>query len=68
MLSKLSQFKTFLSEVRSEIKKVTFPTRDEVVATTTVVLITSFVFALFLFAADFVIARGYEYIVKVVTG
>ncbi len=68
MLSKISQFRTFLSEVRSEIKKVTFPSREEVVATTAVVLVTSFVFAFFLFAADFVIARGYEFIVKVVTG
>ena len=37
--------KEFLSEVRSEMRKVSFPTRDEVVATTIVVLVTSFVFA-----------------------
>ncbi len=67
MLSKISQFKTFLTEVRAELKKVTFPSRQEVVATTAVVLITSFVFAFFLFAADFVIAKGYELIVKVMT-
>jgi preprotein translocase subunit SecE len=57
--------KEFLSEVRSEMRKVTFPTRDEVVATTIVVLITSFVFAVFLFVADRVIIWGYQSIVKV---
>jgi preprotein translocase subunit SecE len=57
--------KEFLSEVRAEMRKVSFPTRDEVVATTIVVLITSFVFAVFLFAADRLIIWGYQNIVKV---
>ena len=57
--------KEFLSEVRSEMRKVTFPTRDEVVATTIVVIVTSFVFAVFLFGADRLIVWGYENIVKV---
>ena len=57
--------KEFLSEVRSEMRKVSFPTRDEVVATTIVVLITSFVFAAFLFAADQLIIYAYQGIVKV---
>ena len=58
--------KEFLSEVRSEMRKVTFPTRDEVVATTIVVIVTSFVFATFLFAADWLIVWGYENIVNLV--
>jgi len=37
---------------------------DEVVATTIVVLITSFVFAVFLFAADQVIIHSYQFIVE----
>jgi len=57
--------KEFLAEVRAEMRKVSFPTRDEVVATTIVVLITSFVFAVFLFAADRLIIWGYQNIVKV---
>jgi len=57
--------KEFLSEVRAEMRKVSFPTRDEVVATTIVVLITSFVFAVFLFAADRLIIWGYQNIVQV---
>jgi preprotein translocase subunit SecE len=55
----------FVSEVRTEMRKVSFPPRDEVVATTVVVVITSVVFAVFLFAADWLIIRGYQGIVKV---
>jgi preprotein translocase subunit SecE len=57
--------KEFLAEVRAEMRKVTFPTRDEVVGTTIVVIITSAVFATFLFIADRLIIWGYTGIVKV---
>jgi len=55
----------FLSEVRSEMRKVSFPSKDEVVGTTIVVIVTSFVFAVFLFAADQLIVLGYQGLVKV---
>ena len=55
----------FLAETRVEMRKVSFPSRDEVTATTIVVLITSFVFAVFLWVTDIVIQRGYVGIVKV---
>lgn len=50
----------FLGEVRTEMKKVTFPSREEVVGTTVVVLITSVIFAIFLWIADIVILRLYN--------
>ncbi len=50
----------FLGEVRSELKKVSFPAREEVVATTIVVIVTSVVFAIYLWLADLLIIRGYE--------
>jgi preprotein translocase subunit SecE len=56
--------KDFLAETRLEMRKVSFPSRDEVVATTVVVLVTSTVFAIFLWIADIVIQRGYIAIVK----
>jgi preprotein translocase subunit SecE len=59
------KIRDFLAETRLEMRKVSFPSRDEVVATTVVVLITSFVFAIFLWAADLLIQRGYVGIVKV---
>jgi preprotein translocase subunit SecE len=60
MLERLKTIPTFFSEVRAELKKVTFPSRDEVMGTTVVVVIASFVFALFLFLADLVILRAYQ--------
>ncbi|HBL25467.1 MAG TPA: preprotein translocase subunit SecE [Acidobacteria bacterium] len=57
--------KEFLSEVRSELRKCSYPSKDEVVGTTIVVIVTSFVFAVFLFAADQLIVWGYQGLVKV---
>ncbi len=56
---------TFLTETRSEIKKVTFPSRKEVVATTIVVLIASFVFSFYLWVADIVILRVYQGVLRI---
>jgi len=55
----------FLSEVRSEMRKCSYPSKDEVVGTTIVVIVTSFVFSVFLFAADQLIVWGYQGLVKV---
>ena len=46
--------KTFLSEVVAETKKVTWPSRQEVVGTTTVVVAASFIFGIYLYLADFI--------------
>jgi preprotein translocase subunit SecE len=57
--------RTFLTEVRSELRKVTFPAREEVIGTTIVVIITSVLFAVYLWAADQVITQVYTAINKV---
>jgi preprotein translocase subunit SecE len=64
-LSWFTEARTFLSEVKSEMKKCSYPTRDEVVGTTTIVLITSVVFAVYLWIADIAIVKGYEGILRV---
>ena len=58
--------KEFIGEVRSEMRKVSFPTRDEVVGTTIVVVITSAVFAVYLWIADLVIQKGYVGLIRVI--
>ncbi len=50
----------FFSEVKAEMKKVSFPSRDEVIGTTVVVLITSVIFALYLWLADLVIVQLFK--------
>ena len=56
--------KDFLAETRSEMRKVSFPTRDEVVGTTIVVIVTSAIFAVFLFLSDQLIVLGYQSLVN----
>ena len=62
-----SKTRDFVAEVKSEMKKCSFPTREEVIGTTVVVIITSVVFAIFLWAADLLIMRGYQGILKAFT-
>ncbi len=52
------RIKTFYNDVRTEMRKVTAPTFKEVQATTTVVVITVAIFALYFFVIDNVIQRG----------
>jgi preprotein translocase subunit SecE len=55
----------FLSEVMVELKRTTWPSRKEVQGTTLVVIVTVFVFAVFLFAVDYVLSRGVTKIFQV---
>ena len=62
-----ARFVTFLAEVRAEMRKVSFPTRDEVVGTTIVVIVTSVIFAIYLWIADLLIQQGYVGLIKVLS-
>ena len=64
-MSWISRSRTFLAEVRAEMAKVAFPSRDEVVGTTIVVIIASVIFAAFLWLADTVILQIYQGINRV---
>ena len=50
----------FLKDVRSEMRKVITPSRAEVQATTTIVLITVFIFAAYFWLVDNIIGRSIE--------
>ena len=50
---KFEQARLFLSEVRNELKRVTWPTQKEVYATTVVVILTSIFFGVYLFVLDY---------------
>jgi preprotein translocase subunit SecE len=49
-----NRLKNFLSEVAVETKKVTWPTKSEVINTTTVVVIASFIFGIYLYLCDLI--------------
>jgi len=44
--------RTFLGEVRNELKRVTWPSRKEVYGTTVVVIVTSIFFGVYLWGLD----------------
>jgi preprotein translocase subunit SecE len=50
---RVERVRLFLSEVRNELKRVTWPSRKEVYATTVVVILTSLFFGLYLFVLDY---------------
>ena len=52
------RIKSFYNDVRTEMRKVTAPSWKEVQATTTVVVITVFIFALYFAVIDYVIQHG----------
>jgi preprotein translocase subunit SecE len=54
----------FLSEVRNELKRVTWPSQKEVYATTVVVIVTSVFFGLYLFALDSVLLALFQWILR----
>ncbi len=54
----------FLTEVRNEMKRVTWPSRKEVYATTFVVIATSAFFGLYLFGIDLALAAFVNWIFR----
>src|ERR687896_179254 len=52
-----TDMRTFLSEVRTEMRRVTWPSRREVYATTVVVLLTAMFFGLYLWGLDLALDR-----------
>ena len=50
---RVERARLFLSEVRNELKRVTWPSQKEVYATTVVVILTSIFFGVYLFTVDY---------------
>jgi preprotein translocase subunit SecE len=44
--------RAYLGDIRSEMKRVTWPTRDRVQSTTLVVIVSVFIFAAYFYAVD----------------
>jgi preprotein translocase subunit SecE len=62
------EFTHFLTDVRGEMRKVVTPSRKEVEATTTVVLIAVFIFGLFFFIVDGIFQFGLDRLLKQLGG
>ena len=60
----IERIKLFLSETRTELKKVTWPTREELKESTIVVIVSTFIVTVFVGVVDQVISR----IIRLVLG
>ena len=54
----------FLKEVNAELRKVTWPTKDELIGSTIVTIVVSLVVSIFIGAVD----RGLTLLIKVIFG
>ena len=61
------RLKAFYNDVRTEMRKVTTPSRKEVQATTTVVIVAVFLFGVYFWFIDNVIGRGVDYLFRFFT-
>jgi len=61
---RLERARLFFSEVRNELKRVTWPTQKEVYATTVVVILTSAFFGAYLFLIDTVFFNVVQWILR----
>ena len=53
----------FIEDSIAEMKKVVWPTKDEVIASTKVVLVSTLIFALILGLVDFLFLLGLDWII-----
>jgi preprotein translocase subunit SecE len=58
------RWRLFLSEVRNELKRVTWPSQKEVYATTVVVILTSLFFGVYLFTLDQILLGTVQWIFR----
>jgi preprotein translocase subunit SecE len=61
----VAETREFLHDVRVEMKQVTWPSREDVVSTTTIVIATVFFFGVFLAVTDWLVNRGITYVFKI---
>ncbi|MDF1566633.1 MAG: preprotein translocase subunit SecE [Spirochaetaceae bacterium] len=54
----MKKIKAFIMESYGELKKVVWPSRDSVMASAKVVIVSTIVFALFFGLVDFVLSQG----------
>lgn len=58
------RIKNFFREVKTELKKVVFPSRDEVLGSTKVVIIMVLIVAIFLGIIDFLLSKFIGMVVR----
>ncbi|PIU51343.1 preprotein translocase subunit SecE [Candidatus Desantisbacteria bacterium CG07_land_8_20_14_0_80_39_15] len=60
----INRFRQFLGEVNIEARKVVWPNRKELIASTTVVIVTALLVAIFIGLLDFVFSKLISLIIR----
>jgi preprotein translocase subunit SecE len=61
MLNKVGKF---LNEVKTEMKKVSWSTKKELIGSTWIVIVTVFLLAVFIGVIDFIISRAVNSVIR----
>jgi len=64
-VNSIRRFKQFMTEVWSELKKTTWPSRKDVYSTTLVVIVTVLICAFYLWVVDLLLTRSMEKVFEV---
>ena len=59
-----AKIQNFISEVKNELIKVSWSTRQELIGATTVVIVVTFALALFIGGVDFVLSKVLRAVIK----
>ncbi len=54
----------FISEVKTEMKKVSWSTKKELISSTRIVIVTVFLLAVFIGVIDFIISRAVNSVIR----
>jgi len=65
LMGRWNNIRTFFTEVRNEMRRVTWPSRKEVYATTFVVLMTAIFFGVYLYGIDLALSAAINWLFRV---
>lgn len=63
----IQRTRDYIDQLRAEMRKVTWPARKQVQATTLVVIACVFLFAIFFAVVDLAVGRGINYLIDALT-
>ena len=64
MIAKIRKFPQFIKEVKSEVKKVSWPSKEELVNATIIVLIAAVVLTTYIASLDMALSKIIQYFLK----
>lgn len=64
----MGKMTSFIKDSYAELKRVSWPSKDDVVATTAAVLVVTVIFSLFIYVSDKLLSTVVEYVYRVIGG